>query len=214
MAINRLKYPRTPHLPWSPGKSEDDDVLQTTKLFQGKEVVVTEKLDGENTTMYSDYIHARSLDSRTHISRDWVKNFHARIAYFIPDGWRFCGENVYAKHSIAYDHLESYFYLFSIWDDQNICLDWRQTLEWAKLLDLKIPREFYRGFWDERLISKLSIDTTSCEGFVLRTTERFSFDSFSQHVAKWVRKEHIETDAEWMNREVIPNRLRREEQKS
>jgi len=39
----------------------------------GREVVVTEKMDGENTTMYCDNIHARSIDGRHHPSRDWVK---------------------------------------------------------------------------------------------------------------------------------------------
>lgn len=210
--MNRFKYPRTPHLPWSSGHTDDDIVLQNTKHFEGKEVVVTEKLDGENTTMYTDYIHARSIDNRNHVSREWVKRFHAHISYSIPIGWRLCGENVYAKHSLAYNHLESYFYLFSIWDDQNRCLDWMQTLQWAELLDLKTPSEFYRGLWNEKLISKLSIDTTRMEGYVVRTVENFSYDSFNQHVAKWVRKEHVMTDEHWMNKEVVPNRLKSEKE--
>lgn len=71
---NRFKYPRTPHLPWSAGKTDDDIVLLSTEHFEGKKVVVTEKLDGENTTMYTDYLHARSTINRPHISRGWVKN--------------------------------------------------------------------------------------------------------------------------------------------
>lgn len=205
--INRFKYPRTPHLPWSLGNSADDVALSNTKYFDGKDIVVTEKLDGENTTMYADYIHARSIDTRSPISREWVKRLHASIAYLIPDGWRLCGENVYASHSISYDNLESYFYLFSIWDDQNICRDWQQTLDWGELLGLKTPREFYRGIWNETIISTLPIDTAKCEGYVVRTTQNFSYESFCQHVAKWVRKEHVTTDEHWMNKEIIPNRL-------
>ncbi len=60
---NRYKYPRTPHLKWSPGRSADDVELATTEAFEGEEVVVTVKLDGENTTIYRDYLHARSLDT-------------------------------------------------------------------------------------------------------------------------------------------------------
>lgn len=97
---NRFKYPRTPHLPWSPGFTADDLRNKTTALFDGKEVVVTEKMDGENTTMYRDYIHARSVDGRSHPSRAWVKQLHGRICFDIPEGWRFCGENMYAQHSI------------------------------------------------------------------------------------------------------------------
>lgn len=207
--INRFKYPRTPHLPWSPGYSCDDLVLDQIKYFKGKEVVVTEKLDGENTTMYADYIHARSIDQRTHPSREWVKKLHANLCYLIPMGWRICGENLYARHSIGYDNLESYFYVFSIWDDQNICQDWEQTLEWAELLNLKTPREFYRGIWNEKLISELLIPIEKCEGYVVRTVQSFSFNSFHQHVAKWVRKGHVTTDEHWMSREIIPNQLMR-----
>ena len=56
--MNRIKYPRTPHLPFSPGRSDDDIGLGKVE-FTG-EVVVTEKLDGENTTLYHDYLHART----------------------------------------------------------------------------------------------------------------------------------------------------------
>jgi hypothetical protein len=44
---------------------------------------------------------------------------------------------------------------------------------------------------------------------VVRTIESFSYDSFQQHIAKWVREEHVTTDEHWMYQEVIPNRLLR-----
>ncbi len=43
-----MKYPRTYHLPWSPGKASDDKVLQSTADFIGTPLIITEKLDGEN----------------------------------------------------------------------------------------------------------------------------------------------------------------------
>ncbi|MFT5465446.1 MAG: hypothetical protein ACI8UO_000541 [Verrucomicrobiales bacterium] len=57
-----IKYPRTLHLPWSPGSTNDDCFLNGVSHFEGREVVVTEKLDGENTSMYRGGIHARTLD--------------------------------------------------------------------------------------------------------------------------------------------------------
>ena len=42
-----VKYPRTWHLPWSEGKTKDDRTLSDCKQFEGREVVVTEKMDGE-----------------------------------------------------------------------------------------------------------------------------------------------------------------------
>lgn len=106
------KYPRSYHLPWSEGKTKDDRTIPDCSQFEGKEVVVTVKLDGENTSIYPDYIHARSIDGRNHWSRSWVKNLQGRIGYQLDQGWRICGENLYAKHSIKYDDLEDYFYVF------------------------------------------------------------------------------------------------------
>lgn len=62
--MNLYKYPRTPHLPFSKGMTSDDKVLDNTNNFKDKQVVVTEKMDGENTTIYKDFYHARSLDSK------------------------------------------------------------------------------------------------------------------------------------------------------
>lgn len=54
------KHPRTYHLPWSEEVHGDDKVLKSTAHFDGEEVVVTEKRDGENTSLYHNgYIHAR-----------------------------------------------------------------------------------------------------------------------------------------------------------
>ncbi|MEV0787225.1 RNA ligase family protein [Streptomyces sp. NPDC050423] len=49
----RTHYPRTPHLPWSPGAASDDVRLADLAGLTGTEVVVTEKLDGENTPLYA-----------------------------------------------------------------------------------------------------------------------------------------------------------------
>ena len=47
---NQMKYPRTPHLPWSPGVT-GDDIHNTVKPLEWSEIVITENMDGENTTM-------------------------------------------------------------------------------------------------------------------------------------------------------------------
>src|SRR3954452_15840523 len=99
MTPPRIRYPRTPHLPWSPGATEDDERLGGLGGLAGREVVVTEKLDGENTTLYQDGLHARSPDSAHHPSRAWVKSLHGRISEHIREGFRICGENVFARHS-------------------------------------------------------------------------------------------------------------------
>jgi hypothetical protein len=212
MTNKYYKYPRTPHLPWSQGVSSDDISLLSLDHWQDREVVVTEKLDGENTTMYSDHIHARSLDSKHHQSRDWVKGLHGQIRHLIPQGWRLCGENMYAQHSIAYEDLRSYFYVFSIWDEANYCLNWDETLEWTELLDLVTPPILYRGVWSEKEIQALSFDPQLCEGYVVRSVAGFAYEDFALNVAKSVRAQHVQTDVHWMYSEVIPNRLSEKDQ--
>ena len=115
------KYPRTPHLPWSPGATNDDKILKDTSHFDGQYIVVTEKRDGECITIYPDHIHARSLDSKDHYSRHYVKAIHASIKALIPEGWRICGENLHYTKSLYYDNLIDFFEVFSIWNEENIC---------------------------------------------------------------------------------------------
>lgn len=208
--MNYIKYPRTFHLPWSPGVSDDDKVLTDLSGFDGKRVVVTMKMDGENTTMYSDHIHARSIDSKGGADRDWVKAFWAGISRDIPENWRICGENLWAKHSIHYTNLESYFLAFSIWDENNFCLSWDDTTNFADMLGLKLVPVIYDGLWDEHKISNLhkTLDEIKDEGFVVRIADSFHYNYFNSNVAKYVRKGHVQTDSHWRHSgEFIPNIL-------
>jgi len=207
------KYPRTPHLPWSPGVSADDVTRTSLASFEGVDVVVTEKMDGENTSLYNDHLHARSLDSKHHSSRDWLKQWHSGIAHNIPAGWRICGENLYARHSVPYQHLESYFYGFSIWNNQNMCLSWSDTLEWFEILGVHPATQLYRGPWNKNLIQELTIDESRSEGYVVRKAEAFSYSDFKMCVAKWVRTNHVQTDKHWMHSEVVPNKIKNTDEK-
>jgi predicted kinase len=203
----RTHYPRTPHLPWSPGVAPDDvraADLSALSALAGREVVVTEKLDGENTTLYPDGLHARSLDSGHHPSRAWVKALHGRIAGSIPPGWRVCGENMYARHSIAYDALDSWFYAFSVWAGER-CLDWDATVRFARRLGVPVPPVLWRGVFDERAVRALRVDPARQEGYVVRTVEGFDRAEFAHRVAKWVRPSHVQTDTHWMLAPVVPN---------
>ena len=207
----RVKYPRTMHLPWSEGISSDDKVIQNLDSFIGQRVIVTEKMDGESTTMYNDYVHARSLDSRHHPSRDWVKRFQGQVGNDIPDGWRVCGENLYAEHSIGYEGLESYFYVFSIWDDKNMCLSWNETVEYCDMLNLSMVPILYDGIFDEKHIQSLWSEKVrdKQEGYVVRLADSFSYLDFKKSVAKFVRSNHVlEANHHWMFTASEKNKLK------
>lgn len=205
-----VKYPRTNHLPWSDGIHNDDRVISTMEWFQGETVVVTEKMDGENTSMYCDHIHARSLDSKNHSSRNWVKNYWGKISGEIPEGWRICGENLYAKHSIGYEELPSYFLGFSIWNQENIALSWKETMEWFELLEIEPVKVLYHGIYDEDKIKALVKDLPwdSSEGYILRVADEIPYNEFKYKVAKFVRKNHVQTIKHWMHGQaVVPNKV-------
>jgi hypothetical protein len=209
---NYYKYPRTYHLEWSPGLQNDDRRQEDYSEFIESEagIVVSVKMDGENTNMYADKIHARSIDSKDHPTRHYVKGIWGSIRYRIPTGWRICGENLYGKHSIFYENLESYFQVFSVWDETNTCLDYGTTIEFCNELALVHVPVIYMGKYDEKLLRELP-NTPAMdghEGYVIRTYNSFKFEDFNKHVAKYVRKNHVQTDEHWMFQEVVPNKLK------
>jgi hypothetical protein len=198
-----VKYPRTYHVPWSPGMHDDDRMSKDMSAIENAdEVVVTVKMDGENSSLCRDRIHARSIESGDHPSRHWVKNLWSSIRYDIPESWRICGENLQAKHSIGYEDLPSLFLGFSVWNDHNICLSWDETLEWLELLGLKHVQVFYRGKFNRNGIQDLFeslFNTETTEGYVVRTAAEFKYRDFRTHVAKWVRPRHVQTTKHWMH---------------
>ena len=89
-------------------------------------------------------------------------------------------------------------------------MSWQETEEWASILELAIVPVLYRGTWNEAVIKQIadSLDLKKVEGYVVRKTARFQFSEFGQSIAKWVRKNHVQTDEHWMYREIVPNKLR------
>ncbi len=206
-----VKYPRTMHLPWS-NLLKDDRILENDEHFIGREVVCTLKMDGENTTMYNDKIHARSLDSASHETRNWVKGLWARISWMIDDNMRLCGENLYAVHSLKYDSLPSYFMLFSVWVD-NVCLSWKETEEYAGILGLQTVPVIYQGIYDREKIEKAFAkyaDTN--EGYVIRLADQFLYSDFRRSIAKYVRPQFRQavnnSHGHWISKKIETNTLK------
>jgi len=211
--MNYIKYPRTLHLPWSEGISNDDKVLKNTKNFDGKRVIISVKMDGENTSLYKNHYHARSIDSQHHPSQSWLKNFHAQIRYKFPRNWRICGENLYAKHEIHYHNLKNYFLVFSIWNHKNICISWDHTKKVAEYLGLDLVPVLYDGLWDPKVAESIYNDmylNDECEGYVVRLYKEFHYDNFAESCAKFVAfkfKDKI-GDEHWRTKPIIKNEIK------
>ena len=204
----RYKYPRTYHLPFSPGFTSDDKVLKDDSQFYGKRVVVTEKMDGENTSIYNDGCHARSIDSQHKPYHSWLLNNMYNFIYDIPDNFRICGEYLYAKHSIGYDNLPSYFLAFSVWENDR-CLNWEDTKEFCEALNIAMVPILYEGVYDSDLINKIASEAVlrGSEGIVVRVWDEFKYDDFSKSIAKYVRPNHVQTDKHWSQGIIEKNGL-------
>lgn len=207
-----IKFPRIFHLPWSEGLQSDDKRVDAYAMnaLSTKELVVLEKMDGENTTLTEDNCFARSLDSVDHPSRHWVKKLWGSLKYDLK-GIRLHGENVYARHSVAYDNLDSYFMLFGVSDaTTNAYYAWEDVQMVAAELSL-ITVPFIKFIQAGELSETVaSVETSKQEGYVVRNVEAFMFsqESFNTNIAKYVRANHVQSDNHWMHSAVVPNGLK------
>lgn len=204
------KYPKTFHFSWSENIKNDDRVLPKDSILEGKKVVVTLKLDGENTGMTKEKCHARSLDSKDHASRHWVKTLHSTIKGELGN-LKVFGENLFAKHSIFYPKLTTYFYVFSIWEGERV-LSWDTTKEYASLLGLEVVPELYRGPWNENTVKACYSKNDwyfggEQEGYVCRNTDEFLIKDFSENVGKMVRLNHVTTSQHWLRQQIVQNQI-------
>lgn len=206
MSTALYKYPRTPHLPFSPGATSDDKhaTAQTlAHLASGIDLVVTEKMDGGNLTFYRDDFHGRSKDSGTHAWDTAARALWASVRFDIPEGWRISGESVYARRSVGYENLPGVYLVFGIWDESNMLRPWGETKEWADLLGLPTVPVLYRGndYAEATSIWARTHESSTSEGFVLRNAGAFSYADFESNIAKYVRAGHVTTAADWRHRD-------------
>lgn len=212
-----MKYPRTPHLPQSPGGTNDDKRLTDLSGLQGRHLVATEKLDGSNVCLQRDQCFARThAHAPTHPSFDLFKVYHARMKDKIPEYLQIFGEWLYAKHSIYYTSLPDYLMVFGIRDLRtNMWGDWPEVEMWAEELGCPttpvlayIPEEAdLQKTFEELAARPSSCGGDSYEGFVVRRFEYYDDENFSNAVAKYVRKDHVTSPHHWKMMQIVRNRL-------
>jgi len=212
------KYPRTFHLPWSPGGTSDDKRLSDVSALVGAEIVVTEKCDGSNLTYTRKSVFSRSHSGPPgHPSFDLAKATHARIAHELSEGISVFCEYCYAVHSIAYQGLPSYSLVFGVRDDVlGVFWDWDMVAAQAADLGLPTVPVLFRGTVSsaeelraltERLSREPSTYGGPREGIVARAVTSFPESEFGKRVAKWVRKDHVQTDEHWLHQAIVAQKL-------
>jgi hypothetical protein len=199
------RYPRTYHLPNSPGASSDDRRMADTGGLLG-EIVVTEKMDGGNYTMTRLVGHGRSPSSTANPWDSPARAMWSVVRHDIPQGWRVCGESLHATRSVAYGDLVAPFLVFGVFDDHGILLPWDETEQWSNLLGLPIVPVLYRGSDLPAALTAWGNCRTveNSEGFVVRRAGAIAEEEFPRSVGKWVRPNHVRTDATWRHRNDHP----------
>lgn len=201
------KYNKTYHLPWS-NPSSDDKIADDITCLIGREIVITEKLDGENTGMKNEGVYARSHGTFT--TSAWsreVRQLHLmKVKDNLDENTFIFGENMEGIHSIEYTDLESYFYMFGV-RDNGYWLSWDEVEEYSYLLDIPTVPVLFRGVVNnekelrslvEDLVKYQSKLGGDIEGVVIRIADGFNDYDFKKSLQKWVRKNHVKTiDKHW-----------------
>lgn len=223
--MNSPKYNRTFHVPWSPGGTSDDKIAKSVDSLIGKPIVITEKIDGSNTSLEREGCFARTHSGPpTHASFNGLKALHASLQYLIPTRLQIFGEWCYALHSIPYDSLPGYFLVFGIREYVNIerleeaeWYSWKDVELLANNLGLPTVPVLFQGTVNsekelKELVESFMIQPSCCggirEGVVIRLAQGFSDSNFSQSIMKCVRANHVQTSEHWKDQEIIRNKLK------
>jgi len=206
-----MKYPRTPHVPWS-NATKDDRILAHTHWGPNDEVVVTEKLDGENTTMTRWACHARSESSTGRVAyRHEVRALWGSLSNYIQESQAFIGECLTAQHSIHYNAIPGPYVMFGSRNETHFD-SWEETQKLALALGIPLAPILYRGPWrlfkHEQCFSGRSVYDGEQEGYVIRSALEFPIADFTKHVAKFVRPNHVQTCQHWQHKQIKYNKKR------
>lgn len=214
MSISK-KYPRSYHFPFSQGTTSDDRISHDYwEDIHGKNLVVTEKLDGENNCLSKYGVFARSHVQPT-VSK-WtssIREYWNLIKNDLGDLEIFC-ENLYAIHSIEYKKLPHHFHVFAV-RDNDVWLSWEEVKFYASMIDLPtVPEINIQKAVDEKQFKDYILDIVkqnsaydsydiithnpcSMEGVVVRNILSYHTDDFSKNLKKIVKRGHVKTDEHW-----------------
>jgi hypothetical protein len=209
------KYPRTMHLPFSPGSTSDDKFMteETFESFVGHDLVYTEKLDGSNVCLTANDVFARShAGPPGHKSFYRLKEIHSTLKSMnvLWGGLSVFGEWCYAVHSIEYSMLQHPLNIFGVRDDTSgEWWSWNDVVEYAEELGFPTVPVILRGaVASKEEIRKIVEDMAHLssvygpvrEGLVIRRADAFT--ELETSVGKWVRANHVQTDQHWTKKAI------------
>ncbi len=208
------KYPRTYHLPYSPGGTKDDKRLESASHFVGRLVVILEKMDGGNGCMTREACFSRSHSGNTHNPIfDPAKSMWATKQWNIEVALSIFFEWLFYTHSIHYASLPAPAMIFGArYDETEVWMSWEDVCIYATCLELPTVPVLWAGMIEseeqlQELVETFASEPSACggerEGVVVRLADAFEDDNFQSSVAKWVRSSHIQRDPDTSRRNEI-----------
>lgn len=128
-----IKYPRTCHVRGSRFQHGDQDLEAVPfEELLGKNLVVEEKIDGANCGVsFEDgklmlqsrghYLRGGQRERQFDLLKQMMNALQVELYYVLGERYVMYGEWMYAKHTIYYDALPSYFMEFDILDKETNC---------------------------------------------------------------------------------------------
>lgn len=121
---------------------------------------------------------------------------------------------MFATHSIHYKNLDSYFYVHSIWDENNNCLSWDNTLKFCYIHSFTVVPTLYMGPWAEKYIREQfnnlqEYNGNPVEGYVIRAFDKIPYNQYNNMVAKYVKEEFTNriSNEHWISKPLVKNEL-------
>ena len=205
-------FPRIPRL-MDVNASGGDDIIVASllaALLMDAEVIVEEKLDGANASVFFSQDGgleafgragpgARDRAGQFGRLRAWAAERRTSLARLLDAGEVLFGEWLYLRHSVAYDHLPDLFVAFDIWhvDSGFVAVDERDRRCSANGI-ATVP-VLYQGRVGstkrlEALVRRSRYGIGAAEGVILRREERGRLI----HRAKWINPSFVRrTDEDW-----------------
>lgn len=218
--MSSQKYNRTYHVPWSPGATSDDKIAESVNSLINVPIIITEKVDGSNTSLEADGCYARTHSGPPiHKSFDGLKSLHSTIKHEITTDTQLFGEWCYALHSIPYNNLPGYFLLFGVrYLDliEPFWASWEEVEMWAEEIGVPTVPILWQGtVSSQKELQELTHDLANQpsnlgferEGVVIRIASSFLDKDFNFNILKWVRRNHVKTSKHWKEQEIIRNKL-------
>ena len=211
-------YPRTMYAPYTPCESPGYRTLSMEDMenFVGKRIIITEKLDGTNTTLYNGNVYTRSGRRSRHKIHGMVKKYHAWKVWDAP---KLSGEDIYAVHSLEYDAVQpdKTFYAFHLRLGRKF-MEWDYLVKYTNELEIPIVPLLFDGVCDSveevqekhmEIFESGSRLGPTPEGAVMRIADRIPAMEFSKDMCKVVRRDHVQTDEHW-SRNWKPCKIKKE----